>query len=83
MKYEPHSYQRYAIEYIKEHPISAILLDMGLGKTSITLSAVADLLFDSFEVSKVLVMRRLGLLKLLGKMKYRNGSILIFWNILS
>nr|DAZ72448.1 MAG TPA: Chromatin remodeling complex ATPase [Caudoviricetes sp.] len=63
MKYEPHSYQRYAIEYIKEHPISAILLDMGLGKTSITLSAVADLLFDSFEVSKVLVIAPLRVAK--------------------
>ena len=63
MKYEPHSYQRYAIEYIKEHPISAILLDMGLGKTRITLSAVADLLFDSFEVSKVLVIAPLRVAK--------------------
>lgn len=63
MKYEPHSYQRYAIEYIKEHPISAILLDMGLGKTSITLSAVSDLLFDSFEVSKVLVIAPLRVAK--------------------
>lgn len=63
MKYEPHSYQRYAIEYIKEHPISAILLDMGLGKTSITLSAVADLLFDNFEVSKVLVIAPLRVAK--------------------
>lgn len=63
MKYKPHSYQRYAIEYIKEHPISAILLDMGLGKTSITLSAVADLLFDSFEVSKVLVIAPLRVAK--------------------
>lgn len=63
MKYEPHDYQRYAIEYIKEHPISAILLDMGLGKTSITLSAVADLLFDSFEVSKVLVIAPLRVAK--------------------
>lgn len=63
MKYKPHSYQSYAIEYIKEHPISAILLDMGLGKTSITLSAVADLLFDSFEVSKVLVIAPLRVAK--------------------
>ena len=55
MKYEPHEYQRYAINYIKEHPFAAVLLDMGLGKTSITLAAIADLLFDSFEVHKVLV----------------------------
>lgn len=55
MKYEPHEYQRYAINYIEDHPFVAVLLDMGLGKTSITLTAIADLLFDSFEVHKVLV----------------------------
>ncbi len=55
MKYEPHEYQKYAIDYIETHPIAAILLDMGLGKTSITLTAIGDLLFDSFEVHKVLV----------------------------
>ena len=55
MKYSPHEYQRYATEFIITHPISALLLDMGLGKTSITLTAINDLLFDSFEVHKVLV----------------------------
>ena len=55
MKYEPHNYQTYAIEYIETHPIAAILLDMGLGKTSITLTAINDLLFDSFEAHRVLV----------------------------
>lgn len=55
MKYEPHDYQRYAIEYIKTHPVAAVLLDMGLGKTSITLTAMMDLLFDSFEAHRVLV----------------------------
>lgn len=55
MKYSPHDYQQYAIGYIEEHPVSAVLLDMGLGKTSITLTALNDLLFDSFEVHKILV----------------------------
>lgn len=55
MKYAPHEYQKYAIDYIETHPIAAVLLDMGLGKTSITLTAISDLLFDSFEVHKVLV----------------------------
>ena len=54
MKYRPHEYQRFAIDYIESHPFAAVLLDMGLGKTSITLSAIADLLFDSFEVHRVL-----------------------------
>lgn len=55
MKYNPHDYQRYAAEFIITHPISALLLDMGLGKTSITLTAINDLHFDSFEIHKVLV----------------------------
>lgn len=55
MKYEPHEYQRYAVEYIKSHPVAAVLLSMGLGKTSISLMAINDLLFDSFEIHKVLI----------------------------
>ena len=63
MKYSPHDYQKYAIQYIEEHPTAAVLLDMGLGKTSITLTALADLLFDSFEVHKVLVIAPLRVAK--------------------
>jgi SNF2 family DNA or RNA helicase len=55
MKYTAHDYQKYATNFILEHPISAILLDMGLGKSVITLTAVNDLLFDSFEVHKILI----------------------------
>ena len=55
MRYKPHEYQKYAVEYIKTHPAASIFLDCGLGKTSITLTAIADLLFDSFEIHKVLV----------------------------
>ena len=55
MKFIPHDYQKYAIDYIENHPIAAILLDMGLGKTSITLTAIDDLLFDSFEAHRILV----------------------------
>lgn len=55
MIYEPHDYQKYATSYIEEHPIAAVLLDMGLGKTIITLTALNDLLFDSFEAHRILV----------------------------
>ena len=55
MKFEPHDYQAYAIQYIETHPIAAVLLDMGLGKTIISLTAIFDLLFDSFEIHRVLV----------------------------
>lgn len=55
MNFNPHDYQDYAIRYIEKHPVAAVLLDMGLGKTIISLTAVYDLLFDSFEVHRVLV----------------------------
>lgn len=55
MIYSPHNYQRFATAYIEENPVSAIFLDMGLGKTVLTLTALADLLFDSFEAHRVLV----------------------------
>lgn len=31
MKYVPHEYQQYVIDFIKTKPVSAVLLDMGLG----------------------------------------------------
>ena len=55
MKYKAHDYQAYATNFILEHPISAVFLDMGLGKSVITLSAIFDLCLDSFLVRKVLV----------------------------
>lgn len=55
MRYKPHEYQKYAIEFIKKNPVAAILLDMGMGKTSIVLSALNELMYDSFEVTKVLI----------------------------
>ncbi|NLA98383.1 MAG: ATP-dependent helicase, partial [Spirochaetales bacterium] len=53
MTYVAHDYQQYASDFIEQHPVAAILLQMGLGKTVITLTAVHNLLFDSFEVRKV------------------------------
>ncbi|MDD2960364.1 MAG: DEAD/DEAH box helicase [Lachnospiraceae bacterium] len=50
-----HYYQSYCVEYIKQNHTAAVFLDCGLGKTSITLTAIEDLLFDSFEVHKILV----------------------------
>jgi len=55
MKFAPHAYQTYCIDYIKAHPISALFLDMGLGKTVTTLTALRDLMLDELVVSKVLV----------------------------
>lgn len=55
MKYNPHEYQIFATEFILQNPIAAIFLSMGLGKSVITLTAIFDLLLDSFLARKVLV----------------------------
>lgn len=54
MKFVPHRYQRRAIGWIKEHTHCGLFLDMGLGKSVCTLTAIAELM-DSCEVSSVLV----------------------------
>ena len=50
-----HEYQKYSIDYILDHPTSALFLDCGLGKTVIALSAIFDLTLDSFQIRKVLI----------------------------
>lgn len=55
MKYIPHSYQRYCINRLLTDEALGLLLDMGLGKTVITLTAVNDLKYNRFAVGKVLV----------------------------
>ena len=55
MQYKAHDYQAYASEFIITHPACGLLLDMGLGKTVITLSALWELLLDYFEVGRVLI----------------------------
>lgn len=55
MKFIPHKYQRIALERLYDTPRVGLLLDMGLGKTVITLTAIEDLIYNRFEVEKVLV----------------------------
>ncbi|MFB5192779.1 DEAD/DEAH box helicase [Alicyclobacillus fastidiosus] len=55
MKYRPHKYQEYATERILETPYIALLLEMGLGKTVSTLTAIDLLVNDYFEANRVLV----------------------------
>lgn len=55
MTYKPHDYQTYATEFIKNHSTACLMLEMGLGKTVITLTALWDLILDSFEVRRVLI----------------------------
>lgn len=55
MKYRPHEYQQFATDFILSHPVSCLILSMGLGKTVITLTALWNLLFDYFAVGSILV----------------------------
>lgn len=55
MKYTPHDYQQYAADFILEHPVAAVFLEMGLGKTVVTLTAIQELCLNRFEVRKVLI----------------------------
>ena len=50
-----HNYQKYSIEFIKEHPAAAIFLGCGCGKTAIALTAIEDMMHDSFEIRKCLI----------------------------
>ena len=54
-QYTPYNYQKYATDKIIALNYLALWLDMGLGKTVITLTAILDLLFNRFLVSKVLI----------------------------
>lgn len=55
MQFKPHDYQKAAIDYVIENPEAALFLEMGLGKTIITLTALHELILDRFEVSRALV----------------------------
>lgn len=55
MKYIPHDYQSFCIDYLLSHPAAGLFLKPGMGKTSTSLTAAERLMYDRFEVSKVLV----------------------------
>ena len=48
-----HEYQNYCVEFLKTHPEAMLILEMGLGKSAVSLTAILDLMFDSFDVGKV------------------------------
>ena len=75
MKFKPHDYQRYCISYIKTHPVAALFLDMGLGKTAITLTALRDLMLDDLIVAKVLVIAPLRVARDTWPAEGKSGSI--------
>lgn len=51
----PHDYQKYSIDWIIEKPYCGLLLDMGLGKTVTTLTALNELKYDYLEIDKALI----------------------------
>ena len=55
MKYIPHGYQQYCEDKIIEIPNIALFLDMGLGKTVITLTAIFKLKYHRFSIRRALV----------------------------
>ena len=55
LTYKPHEYQKYCISRVISDKQLGLFLDMGLGKTSITLTAINDLKYNRFQVNKVLV----------------------------
>lgn len=55
MKFIPHDYQQYVIEHLLTHKKSFLVLQMGMGKSVCTLTAIERLMYDSFEISKALV----------------------------
>ena len=55
MIFTPHAYQQHCIEKIQEIKKIGLFLDMGLGKTVTTLTAIKDLKYNRFQVRKVLV----------------------------
>ena len=55
VNYKPHGYQVFSTEFILEHKSAGLFLECGLGKSVITLTAIAELMYNMFDVSKVLV----------------------------
>ncbi len=55
MKFTPYDYQKRAINRTKDTPYVGLFLEMGLGKTVISLTAVKELMYQSFDVFRVLV----------------------------
>ena len=64
MKFVPHKYQTYAIQRVIENSVSGLFLDMGLGKSVIALTAINELMYNYFEVNKVLVIAPLRVAKM-------------------
>ncbi|GMA48645.1 hypothetical protein GCM10025857_39550 [Alicyclobacillus contaminans] len=74
MKFQPHAYQRYCINRLLTDSSLGLFLDMGLGKTVITLTAINDLKFNRFAISKVLVIAPKKVAEATWARKQRSGT---------
>ena len=76
MKYKAHDYQQYATDFIIEHPVSCLILDMGLGKTVITLTALwLFAVLTIFEVRRILVIAPKRVAETTWPAEIKSGSI--------
>lgn len=74
MKFVPYPYQQYCIDRIISDPAIGLFLDMGLGKTAITLSAIKDLRYNRWEVSKPLIIAPKKVAEARGLRRPRSGT---------
>ena len=70
MKFTPHDYQKYIIDFILKHPKAFTILEMGMGKSVCTLTAIEELMNDRFEIDRVLV---IAPLRVAGQTKPKSG----------
>lgn len=76
MQYVPHDYQIIAADWVREKPYAGLLLDMGLGKTVISLTVIEELLYDSLQYEKVLVIAPKKVAEDTWTRKLESGTIL-------
>lgn len=76
-----HEYQNYCVDFLKTHPESMLILEMGLGKSVITLTAILDLMFDRFVVSKTLVVAPLRVANTVWPAEVENWEHARFLNV--
>lgn len=72
--FTPHNYQKYCIQRAVTDDKLGLLLDMGLGKTVITLTAVKELRYNRFEISKTLVLAPKRWQRIRGQRNETSGS---------
>ena len=73
-QFHPHPYQQAGIDAILEKPGVALWMEMGLGKTVVTLTAIDQLIYDRLEISRVLIVARRRSQKRRGRTKPPSGG---------